>query len=417
MAPGSIVAIALFTFSSAHGLGESVVGFDSATASSTYAARAFTADKAATVGAGYWCSSGGHLPSQAVVWTGALSVRHRAVGVKLHWAYAPGEFKVLTSAGGGNFEEAACWRAPSQSEASFTESVMFDSPRSVQALTVSMRDPRPWQYFGLNAVSLIVEPYAFMLVSGVAAPTGEVCVMAQGSHVLAGPCLDAIAAGDGREVFFFSPEQQLVSSATQQCVVLRSPDPAFAGELGLQPCRPALDAADGRSAWELSGTGQLQMKHMSNYCMDLVSGKAVARECEAVGQSSDGGGGFSLVAASESNPQASASAKSGAALLNAAVERQRGLLGELHEQLPALADCKLVASLSGNSSIAERFSLKGARGERARVSAKAAAGDDAMSAIERIYPELGVDMVGLRALMEDSAAALKSAQSKMVRSA
>ena len=39
-----------------------------------------------------------------------------------------------------------------------------------------------------------------MLVSGMTSASGEQCVVASGSAVVVEPCLDAIAAGDGRDV-------------------------------------------------------------------------------------------------------------------------------------------------------------------------------------------------------------------------
>ena len=101
---------------------------------------------------------------QGVTWTGVLNSRRVALGLKVDWAYAPGEVKVLTSSDGANFEEAKCWQSSTRGEVAFEESFMLDAPRSVKAVSVTMRSPQSWGYFGINSVALIAEPGPFMLV-------------------------------------------------------------------------------------------------------------------------------------------------------------------------------------------------------------------------------------------------------------
>merc|ERR1719188_961874 len=92
---------------SASVLGQTLRFFESAVASSTASKGAFSAQLATQKGSGYWSSAGGHAPGSIVTWTGSLGARQKAIGVKLNWAYAPGEFKILTSGGSGNFEDAS----------------------------------------------------------------------------------------------------------------------------------------------------------------------------------------------------------------------------------------------------------------------------------------------------------------------
>lgn len=93
-----------------------------------------------------------------------MSARRKVVGVKLDWAYSPGEFKILVSADGANFVEAACWRSAARSDVAYAEYVMFESPTALQAMTVVMRRPRPWGYFGLNSASMLALPGPSLLV-------------------------------------------------------------------------------------------------------------------------------------------------------------------------------------------------------------------------------------------------------------
>ena len=98
------------------------------------------------------------------MWKGIVHSRRIALGVKVDWAYAPGEVKILTSSDGANFEEAKCWQSSTRPEAAYEESFMFDAPRNIKAVTVAMQAPQSWGYFGINSVSLIAMPGPVMLV-------------------------------------------------------------------------------------------------------------------------------------------------------------------------------------------------------------------------------------------------------------
>ena len=140
-----------------------------------------------------------HLPGEVVAWTGSFMSRRELLGIKLRWSYAPAEVKVLTSADSGNFEEASGWRRTARTERSFEET-MFATPVSVKAVKVLMRGAKPCGYFGLSTVAAVAAPYSFMLVSGAAA-IHEQCVVSTPAGLSAKPCVDAIVAGDGHEVF------------------------------------------------------------------------------------------------------------------------------------------------------------------------------------------------------------------------
>ena len=65
---------------------------------------------------------------------------------------------MLVSADGGNFAEAACWRPASRSEVSYEDVIMFDVPQMVKSLTIVMKAPMPWGYFGfLHGAAMAVD--------------------------------------------------------------------------------------------------------------------------------------------------------------------------------------------------------------------------------------------------------------------
>ena len=97
---------------------------------------------------------------------------------------------------------------------------MFATPVSVKAVKVLMRGAKPWGYFGLSTVAAVAAPYSFMLVSGAAA-IHEQCVVSTPAGLSAKPCVDAIVAGDGHEVFALTSAGSLQDVAGR-CVALEA---------------------------------------------------------------------------------------------------------------------------------------------------------------------------------------------------
>mmetsp|Transcript_92150 Transcript_92150/g.211013 ORF Transcript_92150/g.211013 Transcript_92150/m.211013 type:complete len:186 (-) Transcript_92150:126-683(-) len=120
----------------------------------------FQAKAALHPGSGYWCSAGDHDPNEVVSWTGSLDHRRPAEGIKIDWAYAPGEVRVRTSPDGENWVTAVDWTREPQSAGhttweSFVQDLNFDHQRHVAAVEVDMRGPQPWNFFGINQTALI----------------------------------------------------------------------------------------------------------------------------------------------------------------------------------------------------------------------------------------------------------------------
>jgi hypothetical protein len=198
-------------------------------------------------------------------------------------AYGPGEVKVLASADGGNFEEVVPWRRSTQGDAAYVETLMFAEPRNVMAVSVVMRDPQRWRFMGITSAVLLVEPGPFMLVSGVPAPDGELCVVAKNGRLEVEPCLAAIVDGDGTEIFSFGVGGELVSAPSNTCVSLSSGlvarhvivNAAWFGWAPLVNCSNVVLGSCGpeSSAFELQASGQIRASRDGDVCLTL-SGKA-----------------------------------------------------------------------------------------------------------------------------------------------
>lgn len=377
-------------------VGQLNAGFDAASASST-AIGDYGASNALASGSSYWCSAGGHGQGQSVRWTGALHTARTIAGVRINWAYAPGEFKVLTSEDGANFEEAACARAPSQGQPSFVETVMLEAPKRAAAVAVVLQSPKPWHYFGINEVSLLVDPYAFMLVSGATASSGESCLVAQGAVPSTASCLSSIAVGDGREIFRLDGEGLLEHLPSKQCLS------AAGGTVALQSCVTASRAIDGRSLWSMSAAGEVQLSQTPDMCLVTTPGGPGVAACSGAGDA----GKWSMVAVPEYDPAAVAAMGPGASALAASVARQQGLISEVRSLLPKLASCKLASSLLSNGT---SVALVAGAAATQTLSDSVATGQDATSAI---YAAFGVDMGEVGRVISEAAGVLETAQGKL----
>lgn len=268
-----------------------LVGFNNATASSTYSAD-LSAKEALKPGSGYWCSQGGQGADEVVTWTGVLNTRRKAKGIKIKWAYGPGEMKVLTSLDGEHFQEASCWQGASSDKPSYGQDVEFEGFHNVKAVTIAMKGSRSWPYFGIDEVALIpdkTEPG--MIVNGITAPKGEQClVVTDGGNLGIQTCSSSRAAEDYRDVFRFNEHGQLEHVDSGKCVIAGTAGvtaPAGA-PVTLGDCKQARMASDGRSDWELSPDNQLKMSKEGKFCAVPKGNHIIAQDCgEAAETSTD----------------------------------------------------------------------------------------------------------------------------------
>ena len=115
-----------------------------------------------------------------------------------------------------------------------------------------MRGAKPYGYFSLSTVAAVAAPYSFMLVSGAAA-VHEQCVVSTPAGLSAKPCVDAIVAGDGYEVFGLTSAGSL-QDVSGRCVELE------AGKVEFRQC------SNVRGVWEMTAEGQVKQ---GNMCLAL----------------------------------------------------------------------------------------------------------------------------------------------------
>lgn len=375
--------VAMWVLWSRSAVAEKLASFESAVATSAFPSGAFPANDALAVGSGYWCSSGNHASGEHVAWTGSASVAQTTIGVTINWAYGPGEFRILASADGKSFEEAAGWRAASRPDVSYAETIMFDTPQQVKILTVVMRSPKHSGFFGINDISALIQPGPSMLVSG-SVNGVELCIVTDGITLGVRGCLDAMASGSGEEIFNFSPMSQLVSAASGQCVIVSN------GALSMQDCEGAMDAGDGRSIFAISTSSRVQTR--AGYCLSASEVGASAVPC------SQDQNGVRVVAVPVFDPAAVAPVQDAAALLRAAAARQTSLLGQLRSTLQACHGLVVNSSLNGQDSVSLTLS------ETTSSLAKFAADSST-----RIDAAVGVDLAAVRELISETRKVLAEA--------
>ncbi|CAD7938169.1 unnamed protein product [Amoebophrya sp. A25] len=133
---------------------------DKAAATSTYTEGElggdnWSADKALTLGSGYWCSSGKHALSDVVTYAGELKHRKKVSGVKVFWAYAPGKVSIRTSPDGVHWSTIIPFHSSPRAEVSYEQNLLFDKQRNVKMVALDMTTPRPWGFYGINQISLL----------------------------------------------------------------------------------------------------------------------------------------------------------------------------------------------------------------------------------------------------------------------
>ena len=113
----------------------------------------------------------------------------------------------------------------------------------------------------------------FMIVGGISAGQ-EMClsvengnVNAEGSEVVLEPCIDTVAAGDGRELWQFGSNDQIVNILGGKCMGLKENVVADGGHVVLVNCDAAAGSKDGRSQWTLEANNQLMSGHPGQYCL------------------------------------------------------------------------------------------------------------------------------------------------------
>ncbi|KFG31289.1 F5/8 type C domain-containing protein [Toxoplasma gondii p89] len=236
----------------------------------------FVAQRAIQPGTGYWSSAGGLPDDEQVTWTGYLATPGKIKGLRVRWQYAPGEVQVAISSNGVDYHVALPWRPAGSSEAAYDEDILFGHDEEAKVVVIGMRK-QIHGFYGINEAKPLGsgEPL-MMIIGGITSPAGEMCLQveagkfsSEGSSVVIDSCTSALAAGDGRELWYSTPQMQLVSarSTPPKCMTLQDGSTEDGGNIVLTDCLRALEEGDGRSSWTFEGNSQLRLQRAGAWCM------------------------------------------------------------------------------------------------------------------------------------------------------
>ena len=316
-------------------------------------------------------------------------------------AYGPGEVQILVSSDGGNFEEASCWHAATRSEVAYRETIMFERQQKVKAVSIVMKSPMPWGYFGLNDVALLTSgDESFMIVVGDRSAQGERCLTAMDSKIVVDGCLKSLASLANREVFRFR-NQRLMHVASGLCVTAAG-DNSY--EVALRDCGKASDSHLVHSVWQLTASAQLKLPRMGDSCLMFQGGQAIVGECAASAEK------FFLVAVPEAKLNEAAAVTSGAELLLASAARQQAALNSLRALTPVLDSCRFV-SLAMNSTRSQFHNFKLSKAGDLS-SPQYANHDSELAVLGGVYGALGVNTEDILKLISESSITLAEVGAK-----
>ena len=317
--------------------------------------------------------------------------------------------QILVSSDGGNFEEASCWRQATRNEVAYRETIMFERAQKVKAVSIIMKSPMPWGYFGLSDVGLLTSgDESFMVVIGERSAGAERCLTVVDSDISVDSCLNSLASLDGREVFRFQ-NQRLMHVASGLCVAAAGDDTYQAA---LRDCGSSSESQMVRSVWELTANAQLKLPRMGDSCLALRGGRAIVNECGTSPEK------FFLAAVPEASVNEANVVTSSAKLLLASAARQRAALNKLRDLSPVLESCRFVSlavNITGNRN-PRQYNFKLSKEVDSSLLHTAGMNSE-MAVLGSVYASLGVSTNEILKLISDSSNALAEMRAKFLSSA
>lgn len=278
------VLLVLCTFLSYVGSQESATNFYKfvdAFASSTYISEEsgssiYDAKRAIQNNPSYWCSAGGHNREDEVQWIGYLNTRGFLKGIKVTWEYSPEKVKISVSSDGENFRDVVPFRRVSSMEAAFEEIYFFKRIEEATAIKLTLQN-NIHKFFGIREIRILGggNPY-FLLVSGITSEH-EMCLQVEEglmnteyAPVILDSCINAMASGDGREIWKTNSNNQIISAFSNppMCLSVVHMDNMEKSRIVLYDCLRALEDGDGKSNWIFESNSQIRLQGSSEaYCI------------------------------------------------------------------------------------------------------------------------------------------------------
>ena len=178
---------------------------------------------------------------------------------------------------------------------------MFNAAVNVKMFTLVLRKPRPWIFYGINVLELIVEPGPVLLVSGVSTSDGFQCVLDGGAEgAILRSCVGSIAEGGVENMFLSGPEGMLKTvTDPDQCLLISE----GSGALVTGSCGKPGQSNPG-AIFELTGASQLSAPQTGDRCVSVKGAVgAAAATHSATASASSAQPNHPAAAVLDGNPQ------------------------------------------------------------------------------------------------------------------
>ncbi|GAW82718.1 LCCL domain-containing protein [Plasmodium gonderi] len=216
----------------------------------------------------YWCSSGNHAKDEEITWTGYLNAKGFIKGVKISWEYSPEMVSISVSSDGENYKNVIPYKRVSGNEASFAEIYFFKKIEEATFVRIGLKNSIH-KYFGIREVKIIGggDPY-FILLSGITSDN-EMCLQVEeglinndNTSVILDSCINALASGDGRELWKTNSNNQIISAFSDppKCLSVVNLDNLENNNIVLYDCLRALEDGDGKSNWIFESNSQIRLQ-------------------------------------------------------------------------------------------------------------------------------------------------------------
>lgn len=260
----------------------------------------------------FWCSAGGHDVKDEVKFFIEFSKSFSLTSMWVHWAFAPGEFKIMYSndkkqwydlLGGYRLSikngDVNWWRnillnpKTRWKYKSFDERINFDQPFFARYVELTMRIPVN-QYFGIFNLEFYTKSQSLVMLKSKLFGD-DVCLsvtngqFTNGSPVVGLNCLQAISYGDNRDLWVLNSNGYITTHKKRKC--LQSPD---TDSVNIVDCGLASDFKDDREKWILDFDGKIRSVKEQFTCLtltDISSGdKMLASEIKVTSTSTQSSG-------------------------------------------------------------------------------------------------------------------------------
>eukprot|EP01053_Blabericola_migrator_P005529 Blabericola_migrator_1__5528@NODE_281_length_10429_cov_52_996912_g231_i0_p2_GENE_NODE_281_length_10429_cov_52_996912_g231_i0NODE_281_length_10429_cov_52_996912_g231_i0_p2_ORF_typecomplete_len424_score65_16F5_F8_type_C/PF00754_25/2_4e02F5_F8_type_C/PF00754_25/0_0021ANAPC10/PF03256_16/0_055_NODE_281_length_10429_cov_52_996912_g231_i029274198 len=251
-------------------------------------------------GSSFWASAGGHEADDVVSVLLASKKPQLLHGLVISWKFKPGEFRVSSIDPRNNTQSVLDWRSPTLTDqeglevtddASDEISYVFDESVFTDEILLEMRKPQS-KNFGIYFVAGLSSGIPlFQIVPGVTSldAEDEYCLQSRfgsqpraNTDLILGSCLEAIAAGDGRDLFTFHPDYPtlMVHAYSGYAVQLDNNDVTGGGRLILVPLENVVDLKDGRASFIPQPSSEIKLARGSedeDWCLSFNGGSPLPR--------------------------------------------------------------------------------------------------------------------------------------------